>query len=337
MTTVNRQFLLNSRPVGNIKATDFLYHEAPVPDVQDGQVLVRQHYIAVEPAQRGWMEDRVSYVEPIAIGGVMRAFGLGEIVVSKNPDYPVGSRVTGLLGWQDYALADTSVFPLQFIDDDIDPETQLGVCGVTGLTAYFGMDAIGKPETGETVVISGAAGATGSIAGQIAKLAGCRVIGIAGSDQKCDWLCDVLGFDEAINYKTENVAERIAQSCPQGLDIFWDNVGGEILDIALENMALNARIVLCGGISRYNSRDELAGPKNYFNLIIKRSRMEGLLVSDYASRFPEAISFFKEKLASGELKHTEDVLEGFDRLPEALMGLFSGENTGKRMVRIVNG
>jgi NADPH-dependent curcumin reductase CurA len=336
MTIVNRQFLLNSRPVGNIKATDFLYHEALVPEIQDGQVLVRQQYIAVEPAQRGWMTDRVSYVEPIAIGGVMRAFGLGEIVASKDPKYPVGSRVTGLLGWQDYALADTSVFPLQQIDDDIDPETQLGVCGVTGLTAYFGMDAIGKPQAGETVVISGAAGATGSIAGQIAKLAGCRVIGIAGSDQKCDWLRDVLGFDEAINYKTENVAERITQSCPKGLDVFWDNVGGEILDIALDNMALNARIVLCGGISRYNATDELAGPKNYFNLIIRRARMEGLLVSDYASRFHEAIVFFKEKLASGELKHTEDVLQGFDRLPEALMGLFSGDNTGKRMVRIVD-
>lgn len=334
MTSLNRQFLLNARPVGAIKPSDFLYHEAAMPVISDGQVLVRLQYIAVEPAQRGWMVNRSDYAEPLAIGDVMRGFGLGEIIESRHPGFSVGERVSGLLGWQDYAVADPSGFPLQKLDKSMDAPTQLGVCGVTGLTAYFGMDTIGKPQPGETVVVSGAAGATGSIAGQIAKLAGCRVIGIAGSDKKCDWLRDFLGFDAAINYKDGKVAEQLAALCPQGLDIYWDNVGGEILDIALDQMALNARIVLCGGISRYNATDELSGPKNYFNLIFRRARMEGLLVSDHAARFGEAVVYFKEKLAAGELKHAEDILEGFERLPEALMGLFSGENIGKRMVKI---
>ena len=338
MTLINRQFLLNARPQGNIKQSDFAYREVALPALNEGQLLVRLQYIAVEPAQRGWMENRASYAEPLAIGDVMRSFGLGEVVESRHPDYVIGDRITGLLGWQDYALCDALSFAsqhLQKVDKSMDAPTQLGVCGVTGLTAYFGMDTIGKPRPGETVVVSGAAGATGSIAGQIAKLAGCRVIGIAGSEKKCSWLINELDFDGAINYKTEDVAAKIAELCPNGLDIYWDNVGGEILDIALDHMALNARIVLCGGISRYNATGQLAGPKNYFNLIFRRARMEGLLVSDFTRRYPEAIEYFKAKLASGELKHAEDILVGFERLPEALAGLFSGDNIGKRMVRIV--
>jgi len=334
MKTMNRQFLLNARPVGEVKETDLLYSETAMPEVGDNQALFQVEYIAVEPAMRGWMEDRESYVAPLKIGDLMRASGIARVIESKHADYPVGMRVSGMFGMQEFAVTDGSSYPLTPVEEDIDSPTHLGVLGLTGMTAYCGMKAIGKPASGETVFVSGAAGATGSTAGQLAKLAGCKVIGTAGSTQKCEWLIDELGFDGAINYKTEDVSAKVRELCPGGIDIYWDNVGGEILDIALNHLAKQARIVLCGGISRYNATGALPGPRNYFNLIYRNASMTGFVLSDYAHLFPEAVKTLSGYLRAGTMKHAEDILDGFENTPKAIIRLFQGANIGKQMVRV---
>lgn len=334
MTEKNRQFVLNARPHGEVKETDLRYVETDMPVAGAGEALVKIQYIAVEPAMRGWMEDRSSYLAPLEIGDLMRAFGVGEIVESNNPKFPAGMRVAGMFGMQAYAVADGKSFPLTPVDETIDSATHVSVLGLTGLTAYCGMKAIGKPKAGETVFVSGAAGATGSSAGQLAKIAGCRVIGTAGSDEKCDWLVNELGFDAAINYKTEDVDAKVKEHCPEGVDIYWDNVGGEILDIALNHLAKKARIVLCGGISRYNATGPLPGPENYFNLIFRNASITGFVVGDYANLFPEAVETLSGYLRDGRIKHAEDILEGFEQTPRAIIRLFRGENIGKQMVRV---
>lgn len=330
----NQQFLLAARPVGEIKPTDFELVDASVPVPAAGEVLVEARYLALEPAMKGWMEARVDYVAPLQIGDVMRGNGIGCVVESKHADYPVGSLVTGSLGWQRYLVSDGRSVPLQPVPAGIEPTTALNVLGITGLTAYFGMLDIGRPQAGETVLVSGAAGATGSVAGQLARIAGARVIGIAGGKDKCDWLVGELGFAAAIDYKSEDVPARVAQLCPAGLNVYFDNVGGEILDIALAKLANRARVVLCGGISRYNETGSIPGPENYFNLIYRRARMEGFIVIDYARRFGEAIQAMVAHLESGELRHRETVLTGFEQLPRALMHLFSGDNIGKQLVEV---
>jgi len=332
----NRQFLLNARPQGLVKTTDFRLTETEAGEPRDGEVLVRVDYLSLDPAMRGWMENRADYVAPLEIGDVMRGGGAGEVVASRHADFPVGTRVMGGFGWQEYALSDGRSIPLSRLPADLPMPACVGVLGVTGLTAWFGMNEIGKPHPGNTVLVSGGAGATGSIAGQLARIAGCRVIGIAGGAEKCAWLTEELGFDAAIDYKHENVRERVAQLCPQGIDVYFDNVGGEILDVALANLAMNARVVLCGGISRYNVEGELPGPKNYFNLIFRRARMEGFIVLDYAPRFPEALRALEQHLRSGELRHRETIFEGFEKLPDALIALFRGENIGKQMVHVLH-
>ncbi|MFK8050871.1 MAG: NADP-dependent oxidoreductase [Halioglobus sp.] len=334
MSSMNRQFLLNARPVGEVKESDLLYAETPMPAPGENQALFRVEYIAVEPAMRGWMEDRASYVAPLQIGDLMRASGVACVVESNNSKYPVGSRFSGMFGMQEYAVTDGKSFPLTPVEPDIDSPTHLGVLGLTGMTAYCGMKAIGKPNEGDVVLVSGAAGATGSTAGQLAKLAGCKVIGTAGSAQKCEWLIDELGFDGAINYKDESVAARVRELCPKGLNIYWDNVGGEILDVALNNLAKQARIVLCGGISRYNATGALAGPANYFNLIYRNASMTGFVLSDFSHLFPKAVQTLSGYLRDGSMKHAEDILEGFEKTPEAIIRLFRGLNTGKQMVRL---
>jgi NADPH-dependent curcumin reductase CurA len=334
MTAVNRQFLLNARPHGEVKETDLRYAETEMPTAGPGEALIKVEYIAVEPAMRGWMEDRASYLAPLEIGDLMRAFGVGSVIESSNPKLPVGLRVAGMFGMQAFAVADGKAFPLTPVDENIDSATHVSVLGLTGLTAYCGMKSIGKPKEGETVFVSGAAGATGSSAGQLAKIAGCRVIGTAGSDKKCEWLVNELGFDAAINYKTEDVAAKVKEHCPEGIDIYWDNVGGEILDIALNNLAKRARIVLCGGISRYNATGPLPGPENYFNLIFRNASITGFVVGDYASLFPEAVQTLSGYLRDGRIKHAEDILEGFEQTPRAIIRLFRGENIGKQMVRV---
>jgi NADPH-dependent curcumin reductase CurA len=333
MSEVNRQFLLAARPVGMVKETDFEYREVPVPAPGEGEVLIRTEYLSLDPSMRGQMENRADYVAPLQIGDVMRAGGVGRIVRSRNPAYPEGARVTGTFGMQDYAVSNGRDVPFRVMDADLDPTLILGVLGGTGMTAYFGLLELGQPKPGETVVVSGAAGATGSIAGQIAKLKGCRVIGIAGSADKCRWLTEELGFDAAINYRTDDVGAALDRLCPSGIDIYFDNVGGAILDLCLARIATHARVVLCGGISRYNQSGPIPGPANYFNLVFRRARMEGFIVLDYATRFPEAVAEMRRWIDAGQLKQQVTVIDGFRELPRALIRLFEGYNTGKMMVK----
>jgi len=329
---VNRQFLLAARPKGLVKESDFEYRESPLPEIGPGEVLIRTTRISLDPSMRGQMENRADYVAALQIGDVMRAGGTGTVTQSNHPDLPVGATVYGTLGMQDYAVSDGKNPPVRPYDASVEPEQALGVLGNTGMTAYFGLLDLGEPKSGDTVVISGAAGATGSVAGQIAKIKGCKVIGMAGTDEKCKWLTEELGFDEAINYKTEDVAARLDALCPDGINIYFDNVGGEILDICLERIAMNARVVICGGISRYNATGPIPGPKNYFNLVFRRARMEGFIVIDYVSRFPEAIAEMKAWIDQGQIKTNATVIDGFENLPKALIKLFEGANTGKMMV-----
>jgi len=332
MTLVNRQFLLAARPHGMVKETDFELATSDVPSITEGQALVRTRYISLDPSMRGQMENRADYVAPIEIGDVMRARGVGEIVDSKSDALRIGSLAWGAFGMQDYAVVNADAPQFRLLAEGEDPELALGVLGGTGLTAYFGMLQVGLPKAGDVVVVSGAAGATGSVAGQIAKIKGCTVFGMAGSDEKCAWLTE-LGFDGVVNYKTEDVATALDALCPNGMNIFFDNVGGEILDLCLDRLQLHSRVVLCGGISRYNATGELAGPKNYFNLIFRRSRMEGFLLHDYADQFPQAVREMRSWIDAGRLQSRTTVIEGFEKLPRALIKLFEGGNIGKMMVR----
>jgi NADPH-dependent curcumin reductase CurA len=333
MSAKNRQFLLAARPVGLVKESDFSYREVPAPTPGPGEVLIRTSHISLDPSMRGQMENRADYVAPLHIGDVMRAGGVGRIEISNHPDYPVGAQVTGSFGMQDYVVSDGRSVPFRVVAGDLDPTEVLGVLGGTGMTAYFGLLDLGQPKPGETVVVSGAAGATGSIAGQIARIKGCRVIGMAGSDEKCRWLVDSLGFDATINYRTEDVGAALDRLCPGGIDIYFDNVGGEILDLCLARIATHARVVICGGISRYNTTGPIPGPRNYFNLVYRRARMEGFIVLDYAPRFPAAAAEMRGWIEAGQLRHQVTVIEGFRELPRALIRLFEGYNTGKLMVR----
>ncbi len=330
---VNRQFLLAARPHGMVKVSDFEYREVAVPTPGPGEALIKTSHISLDPSMRGQMENRADYVAPLALGSVMRARGVGTVVASNHPDYPEGTQVTGTFGMQDYALTDGKKLPLRPFEAGIDPKVALGVLGGTGMTAYFGLLHVGQPKAGDVVMISGAAGATGSVAGQIAKIKGCTVFGMAGSDEKCAWLTDELGFDGAFNYKTADVAAEVDRLCPNGINLFFDNVGGEILDICLDRIAMNARIVICGGISRYNLTEQPPGPKNYFNLVFRRARMEGFIVIDYEDRYPEAEAEMRRWIDAGQLRQQTTVIDGFKELPNALIQLFKGANTGKMMVR----
>ncbi len=336
-SNINRQWLLARRPIGMVKETDFSYHEAPVPEPQGGEFLVRNLFLAFEPAMRGWMIDRPSFVAPVQIGEVMRSACVGEVIESRHPDFQAGDFVHGWFGWQDYAAtAAGGEIPVTKIPPGVPLTMPLSVLGLTGLTAYFGLLDIGRPQAGETVVVSGAAGATGSVVGQIASIKGCRVIGIAGGPDKCEWLTTQAGFDAAIDYKAENVLERLGELCPEGINIFFDNVGGDILDAALTLIAMNARVVLCGGISFYNAEELPAGPKNYFNLILKRARAEGFIVNDYVDRFEEAGQEIAGWIAAGKLKYQEDIQEGFSNAPKTFLRLFEGKNFGKQLLKIAD-
>lgn len=336
-SSVNRQWLLATRPKGMVKETDFAYRETAIPEPQEGEFLVRNLYVAFEPAMRGWMMDRQSYIPPIQIGEVMRAACVGQVIESRHPDLKPGDFVRGTFGWQDYmATSGGGIIPVTKIAPGLSLTMPLSVLGTTGLTAYFGLLDLGRPQAGDTVVVSGAAGATGSVAGQIAKITGCRVIGIAGGPEKCDWLTSEAGFDAAIDYKSEPVQARLEALCPEGIDIFFDNVGGDILDAVLALIAMKARVVLCGGISRYNEEDPSPGPKNYFNLVLRRGRMEGFIVLDYASRFEDAIQELAGWVTAGKLKFREDIQEGFENAPKTFLRLFEGKNFGKQLLKIAD-
>lgn len=334
MAKINRQFRIAARPVGMVKSSDFRYAEEPVRALRDGEILVRTTHLSLDPSMRGQMENRADYVAPLAIDDVMRAGGVGVIDESRHPSWTAGTLVGGTLGMQTYLVADGAAAPLRRFASGTDPIAALGVFGGTGMTAYFGMLDLGRPVAGNTVVVSGAAGATGSIAGQIARLKGCRVIGIAGSAAKCSWLTQDLGFEAAINYRENTVASELDRLCPTGIDVYFDNVGGEILDLCLARLAMNARVVLCGGISRYNATGAVPGPVNYFNLVFRRARMEGFIVLDYAKRFEDAAREMRLWIDAGALKHRATVIDGFENLPLALIRLFEGDNTGKMMVKV---
>lgn len=335
--TVNRQWLLKERPAGMIGPEHFDYHEAEVPAIADGEILVRNLSLSFDPTQRGWVNDMESYMPPVGIGEVMRAGSVGQVVESKNDDFSKGDLVQGLGGWQDYYVvgADTMI-PVNKLSQGVTPEMALGVLGTTGLTAYFGLLDLGEPVEGQTVLVSGAAGATGSVAGQIAKIKGCKVVGIAGGDAKCNWLTDEAGFDAAIDYKKDDVEARIRELCPERLNIYFDNVGGEILRASLNNLAMNARVILCGGIAGYNDEKPAPGPDNLMNLVITRSRMEGFIVIDYMHRMNEFLANMGQWLQEGKIKHLEDVQEGFENIPATLQRLFTGQNMGKQLLRIAH-
>ena len=328
--TGNRRITLAHRPDGEVTADCFASDEVDVPQPGPGEALVKVGWLSIDPTIRGWMAMD-TYLPAIEIGEPIRSGGLGEVIASNNDEYPVGSTLFGMTGWQEYAVMGPGSNP---IPDGIDPTAALSVFGVTGLTAYFGLLDVGRPVAGETVLVSGAAGATGSVVGQIAKIKGCRVVGIAGSDEKCAWLTDELGFDAAINYRTEQVGAAIRATCPKGVDVFFDNVGGDILEAAIGNLALRGRVVLCGAIATYNDTAPRPGPNNLSLLISQRGRMEGFIILDYMSRANEAIGELAGWVMGGDVKFAVDVVDGLENAPVALDRLFTGANQGKVIVRL---
>lgn len=330
----NRRLVLAERPTGAVNENTVRLEEKEVPEPGPGQALVRNRYLSIDPTIRTWMDDVQGYLPPIGIGEVIRSGGVAEVERSSSDRYKPGDLVFGLTGWQDYTLADESA-PMQVLPPGTDPTAALSVFGLTGLTAYFGLIDVGKVSEGDTVVVSGAAGATGSVVGQIARIKGAsRVVGIAGSPEKCAWVVEELGFDAHVNYKLDDVAARLREACPDGIDLYFDNVGGELLDIALAQLALRGRVVLCGAISSYNSRSEIVGPKNYRNLIPRRGRMEGFIILDYAQRYGEAQAELATWVAEGKIKFATHIVEGLENAPDALNLLFTGGNTGKVIVRV---
>jgi NADPH-dependent curcumin reductase CurA len=329
----NRQFRLAARPVGLPKDSDWARTVEAVQGPEPGEIVVEAQYLSLDPAMRGWMNEGRSYIPPVKIGEVMRAGGIGRVIASAAPEYAVGDLVSGMLGIQLFARVKAA--DVKKVDPQVAPlTTQLAVLGMPGMTAFFGLLDVGKPKPGNTVVVSGAAGAVGAAVGQIAKIKGCRAIGIAGGAAKCRYLVDELGFDEAIDYKSEVVVRRLRETCPSGIDVFFDNVGGEILDAALANLARGARIVICGAVSQYNSTTPVQGPKNYMMLLVARARMEGFVVFDYADRYGEAALEMLGWIKAGKLASREDVVEGIDTFPTALLKLFSGENFGKLLLKV---
>jgi NADPH-dependent curcumin reductase CurA len=331
MTQKNRQWLLKSRPLGMVAESDFELVSTPVPSPGDGQLLIRNRLLAMEPAMRGWIDDKPNYLPPVPIGGVMRGSGVGEVIESNLEGYSKGDLVTGMFGWQEYAIGNATA---RQVPAGVDPRFALSTLGVTGVTAYYGLLEVGQLQEGDIVVISGAAGAVGSVAGQIAKLKGCRVIGIAGGAEKCAWLTDKAHFDAAIDYKNDDVDARLAELCPDGMNIFFDNVGGPILNSALGRLALKARVVICGSISGYNAAARPAGPSNYYNIVQKRARMEGFVILDYLANAGAAVADLSKWVSEGLIAWEVDVQTGFENAPKTLLRLYHGSNLGKQLLEI---
>ncbi|MGE5702050.1 MAG: NADP-dependent oxidoreductase [Clostridia bacterium] len=329
----NRQILLVKRPVGMPTEEHFSFVDAPIPQPEAGQILIKTRYISVDPYMRGRMNDTKSYVPPYALNEVITGGVVGEVIESRAPEYEAGDMVLGNLGWQLYSAVDSN--RVKKINPDVAPvTTALGVLGMPGLTAYFGLLDIGQPKEGETVVISGAAGAVGMLVGQIAKIKGARVVGIAGSEEKLRFLRDELGFDAAVSYKTANLKQQLAEACPNGVDVYFDNVGGEVSDAVLSLINKGARIPLCGQIALYNLEKKDIGPRMQTQLLINSALMKGFIVADYASRAEEGITQLAQWLKEGKIKYAENIVEGFENTPKAFLGLFSGENTGKQLVKV---
>jgi hypothetical protein len=337
---MNGQWRLAKRPEGMVKESDFEYVEEAVPALADGQVLVRNLYLAFEPAMRGWLDDVPSYIPPVGIGEVMRASTVGRIVESKNSEFAKGQIVSGMLGWQQYVVTDGAPGPLgglSRVPDGIPPYRVLSVLGGTGLTAYFGIHDIHPVREGDNVLVSGAAGATGSVAAQIARIRGAgKVVGIAGGPDKCRWLVEEAKLDAAIDYKNEDVGRRLREEFPKGIDLFFDNVGGEILDATLPRMADRGRITLCGGISGYNEKELPPGPRNIMQIVVKRLTVRGFILFDHIAGFAQAIADLGKWSASGEILVEEDIQEGFENTPKTFLRLFQGKNLGKQLLKIAD-
>ncbi|MEQ1507493.1 MAG: NADP-dependent oxidoreductase, partial [Myxococcota bacterium] len=315
--------------------SDWSYATEPVPPLGAGQLLVRVAYLSVDPAMRGWMNDARSYIPPVGIGEVMRALGAGHVVASNHPGFAVGDAVTGVFGVQAYAVSDGR--GVTKVDPAVAPlPVFLGTLGMTGYTAYFGLFDLGRPVAGQTVVVSGAAGAVGMVVGQLAKRHGCRVVGIAGGPEKCAWLVDALGFDAAIDHRAPGMVEALKVHCPRGVDVYFDNVGGDVLDAVLTRLARGARVVICGAISQYNEAAP-RGPKNYLSLLVNRASMTGMVVFDYADRYPEALAALTAAYTAGALQSREQLVDGLEAFPDALGMLFRGENTGKLVLKVDDG
>jgi len=331
----NHQIRLAARPVGLPKPSDWQFTESPIPDPKDGEVLVKVLDLSLDPAMRGWMNEGKSYIPPVGIGEVMRAGGVGRVVASKHPNFAARDHVNGALGVQEYVALPGA--QLTKIDPAMAPlAVFLNTLGMPGMTAYFGLLDVGQPKPGETVVVSGAAGAVGATVGQIAKIKGCRAVGIAGGAAKCRYIVEELGFDAAIDYKAGKLKQDLRQACPEGVHVYFDNVGGEILDTVLTQLARRARIVVCGAISQYNNTTPVKGPSNYLSLLVNRARMEGMVVFDYADRFPQAVRDIAGWIKEGKLKSREDIVEGLATFPDALLKLFSGENFGKLVLKVAD-
>jgi NADPH-dependent curcumin reductase len=334
MSATNAQCRLAARPVGLPKDSDWRYVEEPAPAPDDGQFLVEVQYISIDPAMRAWMNPGRSYIPPVEIGEVMRAAGIGRVVESRHAGFQPGELVSGAFGVQRYAVSNGR--GVSRVDTSLAPApAHLGVLGLSGLTAYFGLLDVGRPEPGQTVLVSGAAGSVGSVTGQIARIVGARAVGIAGGEEKCRWLVDELGFDAAIDYKAGDVRAQLREHAPDGVDVFFDNVGGELLDTVLLHLARGARVVICGAISQYNATETSLGPANYLQLLVMRALMQGFVIFDYAKRYPEGIAALAGWLQSGELRSREDVVKAeISDFPEVLLRLFRGENVGKLVLEV---
>ncbi len=334
MPTMNRQVLLTSRPAGIPQAENFTLAEAPLPFMTEGQFLVRNHYLGVEPAMRGWVSAVANYSEPVPLGGVMRSFAAGEVVASRHPDFKSGERVTGMFGWQDYAVSDgTDVRRIG--EPDLPLSLFLGVLGLNGLTAYFGLLDIGAPEAGETVVVSTAAGAVGSCVGQIAKLKGCRTVGIAGGAEKMKLCTDEFGYDVALDYKAPDFTQTLARASDGGVDVYFDNTAGAISDAVHRHLNVGARMIICGTASIASWDPWPVGPRVERTLLVKRARMQGLIIFDYADRYEEGIAQLADWVRAGKIRYREEILPGLESAPDAIAGLYRGENLGRRLIGLV--
>jgi NADPH-dependent curcumin reductase CurA len=331
---VNRQVILKSRPSGIPQAEHFEIVETPLPDLSDRQFLVRNEFLSVEPAMRGWVSAVANYATPVGIGETMRSFAAGTVVASRHPGFAEGDRVMGMLGWQHYAVSDGSNITRKVIEKDLPLSLSLGVLGLNGVTAYFALLELGLPRPGDTIVVSTAAGSVGSAVGQIAKLMGCRTVGITGGATKVKLCRDDFGYDEAIDYKTGGVAAALKAACPHGIDVYFDNTAGSISDAVLSQLAVGARIVICGTASVSSWDPPPMGPRVERHMLVKRARMSGFLVFDYAHRYEEAVARLASWVRGGKLRYREDILDGIKHAPGAIAELYRGENLGKRLIRL---
>ena len=339
LPSTNQQYRLAARPVGMPKPSDWHSTSVSVPTLEDGQILVKVQYLSLDPAMRGWMNEGKSYIRPVAIDEVMRAGGAGVVIASRSPAFAVGDTVCGGTGVQQYWIgaADDRTAGFHKVDTAAAPLPKyLNALGMPGMTAYFGLLEVGRPKAGETVVVSGAAGAVGQTVGQVAKHHGCRVVGIAGGKDKCDFVVDELGFDACIDYKGGSVKDGLKMHCPDGVDIYFDNVGGDILDTVLTRINLHARIIICGAISQYNNTTAVKGPANYLSLLVNRARMEGIVVFDYADRYQQGVRQMSQWMQAGTFKTREDIVQGLENFPQTLLMLFEGKNFGKLILQVAN-